>query len=116
MGSAQPNQPCSGRSTRPSLLLRLKDGRDGAAWREFHDIYARLILGYVRRVGSGPDEAEDLVQEVCIKVFRQIHRFDYSPARGRFCGWLRTIACNTVIDCLRDIRGTVLDSQGDVGR
>ena len=87
--------------TRESLLLRLKDERNEDAWREFHSIYGRLIFGYSLHFDISYAEAEDVVQEVCIKVFRQIIRFDYSPERGRFRGWLKTMTRNTVIDYLR---------------
>jgi RNA polymerase sigma-70 factor (ECF subfamily) len=87
--------------TRRSLLLRLQDGGDDQAWREFYEIYGRLIFGYTLHFKLSHAEAEDIVQEVCVKVFRQIVRFDYSPERGRFRGWLKTITRNAVIDYLR---------------
>ncbi len=90
--------------TRESLLLRLKDGEDGAAWSEFHELYGRLIFGYSLHYAISYAEAEDIVQEVCVKVFRQIIRFDYSPEKGRFRGWLKTITRNAVIDHLRRTR------------
>ena len=95
------SEPLSAYKTRESLLLRLKDGRDEGAWHEFHDIYGRLIFGYTLHFDISYAEAEDIVQEVCIKVFRQIVRFDYSPERGRFRSWLKTITRNAVIDYLR---------------
>ncbi len=101
MGNVKTSGPLSAYKTRESLLLRLKDGRDNASWREFHDIYGRLIFGYSLHFDISHSEAEDIVQEVCIKVFRQIVRFDYSPEKGRFRGWLKTITRNTVIDHLR---------------
>ena len=81
--------------------MRLKGEQNEKAWREFHDIYGRLIFSYSLHFDISYAEAEDIVQEVCIKVFRQIPKFDYSPAKGRFRGWLKTITRNTVIDYLR---------------
>lgn len=101
MESTESNELLSAYYTRESLLIRLKDGEDGVAWREFHEIYGRLIFGYSLHYDIAHAEAEDIVQEVCIKVFRQIIRFDYSPERGRFRGWLKTITRNAVIDYLR---------------
>lgn len=95
------NELLSAYKTNESLLLRLKEGEDGRAWREFYEIYGRLIFGYSLHFDISHAEAEDVVQEVCIKVFRQIVRFDYSPERGRFRGWLKTITRNAVIDYLR---------------
>lgn len=87
--------------TRESLLLRLKEGASEEAWQDFYEIYGRLIFGYSLHFEISYSEAEDIVQEVCIKVFRQIVRFDYSRERGRFRGWLKTITHNAVIDYLR---------------
>jgi len=84
-----------------SLLLRLRHENNEQSWREFYTVYGRLIFGYSLHFNISYAEAEDIVQEVCVKVFRQIGRFDYSPQRGRFRGWLKTITRNTVIDYLR---------------
>jgi RNA polymerase sigma factor (sigma-70 family) len=101
MENTETNEPLTACQTSESLLLRLKDGQDGESWREFHAIYGRQIFGYALRFDIGYAEAEDIVQEVCIKVFRQILKFDYSRGRGHFRGWLKTMTRNTVIDYLR---------------
>jgi RNA polymerase sigma-70 factor (ECF subfamily) len=101
MSDLTPNELTQAVQTRASLLVRLQDKGDEHSWREFYDIYGRLIFGYTLHFQISYAEAEDIVQEVCVKVFRQIERFDYSPERGRFRGWLKTITRNTVIDYLR---------------
>ncbi len=101
METTESSEQLSAYLTRESLLIRLKEGEDGCAWQEFYEIYGRLIFGYSLHFDISHAEAEDIVQEVCIKVFRQIIRFDYSPERGRFRGWLKTITRNNVIDYLR---------------
>jgi len=87
--------------TRGSLLLRLKDRNDETSWREFYAIYGRIIFGFALRFDLTPTEAEDIVQEVVLKVFRQIFSFHYSPELGRFRGWLKIITRNAVIDFIR---------------
>lgn len=94
-------EPLTVFKTRESLLVQLKEDGNESAWRQFHDIYGRLIFGYALHFNISYAEAEDIVQEVCIKVFRQIEKFEYSPERGRFRGWLKTVTHNTVIDYLR---------------
>jgi RNA polymerase sigma factor (sigma-70 family) len=101
MNDVSSSMPLSAYHTSESLLLRLKDGQDEQAWQEFHELYGRLIFGYSLHFEISHAEAEDIVQEVCVKVFRQIIRFDYSRERGRFRGWLKTMTRNTVIDYLR---------------
>lgn len=87
--------------TRDSLLLRLKNPSNESGWREFFNLYGRMIFGYALHYNLNHAEAEDIVQEVVIKVFRQIRSFDYSPERGRFRGWLKTVTKHAVIDFVR---------------
>jgi RNA polymerase sigma-70 factor (ECF subfamily) len=78
-------------ATRPSLLVRLRDPRDEAAWVEFVDCYARLVYGYARKQGLQDADAADLSQEVLRAVAGAIGRLEYDPQRGAFRNWLFTI-------------------------
>src|SRR5215213_5137120 len=78
-------------STRPSLLLRLRDPQDGAAWGEFVDLYAPLVYGYARKQGLQDADAADLSQEALIAVAGAVGRLEYDPARGSFRNWLFTV-------------------------
>ena len=44
-------------STHASILIRISEGLDPTAWREFHDRYVDLIRGFARRYGLQPREA-----------------------------------------------------------
>ena len=55
-------------TTRPSLLVRLRDSRDEQAWGEFVEIYRPLVYRLARRRGLQDADALELVQEVMIKV------------------------------------------------
>ncbi len=77
--------------TRASLLLRLRDPRDEAAWREFIGLYGPLVYGYARKQGLQDADAADLSQEVLGSVAGAIGRVDYDPARGAFRNWLFTV-------------------------
>jgi RNA polymerase sigma factor (sigma-70 family) len=81
-------------TTRPSLLGRLGDARDHAAWSEFVAIYAPLVYGFVRKQGLQDADAADLTQDVLRAVSGAIGRLEYDPARGSFRGWLFTIVRN----------------------
>jgi RNA polymerase sigma-70 factor (ECF subfamily) len=76
--------------TRASLLLRLRDPRDAAAWGEFVDLYAPLVYGYLRKQGLQDADAADLSQDVLAAVAGAIGRLEYDPARGAFRNWLFT--------------------------
>lgn len=90
--------------TRPTLLRRLPDAGDEEAWRGFVETYGPLIYRFALRRGQQPSDAADIVQDVMLKVARGIGRFDYDPSRGRFRGWLFTIAWRTLIDREQQIR------------
>lgn len=88
-------------TTRPSLLVRLRDPRDQAAWGQFVDLYAPLVYGYARRRGLQDADAADLTQTVLRVVASAVARLVYDPRRGSFRGWLFTIVRSKLCNFLR---------------
>jgi RNA polymerase sigma factor (sigma-70 family) len=84
--------------TRPSLLVRLRDPRDGPAWGQFVDLYAPLVYGYARKRGLQDADAADLTQTVLRKVAANVGELEYDSRRGSFRGWLFTIVRNQLRD------------------
>jgi RNA polymerase sigma-70 factor (ECF subfamily) len=82
--------------TRASLLGRLRDGSDDAAWREFDRRYQGLIVRYCLRRGLQIVDAEDVRQSVMIGLSRSLKGFRYDPARGRFRFYLGRVVGNAV--------------------
>jgi RNA polymerase sigma-70 factor (ECF subfamily) len=78
-------------ATRASLLLRLRDPRDEAAWAQFVDLYGPVIYGYLRKQGLQDADAADLCQDALGAVAGAVGRLDYDPARGAFRNWLFTV-------------------------
>jgi len=87
--------------TRPTLLERLRDAADPLAWDEFFGRYWPLVYAAARHRGCSDHTAEEIVQEVMLKVFRQQDIFRYDPERGRFRDWLRTLVRNQVAEYRR---------------
>ena len=58
-------------STRASLLIRLRDPRDHAAWVEFVDIYEPLTYRLLRRYGLQDADAAEIMQELFLAVSRR---------------------------------------------
>jgi RNA polymerase sigma-70 factor (ECF subfamily) len=81
-----------------SLIRRLTTG-DHKALGEFYDLYAGLVNGLALRILHDRTEAEDVVQEVFVQVWRQATRFD--PRRGSPEAWVCTIARSRALDRLR---------------
>jgi len=77
--------------TRASLLVRLRDPKNEAAWREFVALYAPLVYSYVRKQGLQDADAADRTQEVLCAVAGAIGRLEYDPRRGSFRNWLFTV-------------------------
>ena len=81
-------------TTSPTLLSRVRDPADTAAWREFDSRYGELVLRYCRRRGLQYSDAEDVRQMVMLKVSKALRDFKYDPRRGRFRGFLWRIVRN----------------------
>jgi RNA polymerase sigma-70 factor (ECF subfamily) len=77
--------------TRASLLLRLRDPQDGAAWQDFVDLYVPVVYGYARKQGLQDADAADLTQDVLCAVAGAVGRLEYDPQRGSFRNWLFTV-------------------------
>jgi RNA polymerase sigma-70 factor (ECF subfamily) len=87
-------------TTRPSLLVRLKDAGDAEAWRQFVELYGPIVYRFGRRHRLQDADAADLTQEVLRAVSGSVGRFDYDPRRGSFRGWLFTLAHRRLSDLL----------------
>ena len=101
--------------TRASLLARLGDPGDRAAWRQFVELYGGLVYGFARRSGLQDADAADVTQEVFAAV--AAGRFEYDPRRGRFRGWLYTVARRQIARALDGRRSQPVGSgDSDVHR
>jgi RNA polymerase sigma-70 factor (ECF subfamily) len=73
--------------------------RDGSAWEEIVSLYSRRVFNLAYRFTSEMESAEDLTQDVFIKIFRSLDQFD--PTQGDLSRWLMRIARNLIIDDYR---------------
>jgi RNA polymerase sigma-70 factor (ECF subfamily) len=89
------------KTTRQTLLHRVRDPADREAWEEFFELYSPLLEGYARAHGLARDDAEE-VRDQCLEVLaRKLPTFEYERARGSFSAWLHRIAHAKVIDLVR---------------
>ena len=80
------------------LVRRCRAG-EGSAWEEIVSVYSRRIYNLAYRFTSRADAAEDLTQEVFIRVYRSLDQYD--PKYGDLQNWLMRLARNLVIDDYR---------------
>jgi RNA polymerase sigma-70 factor (ECF subfamily) len=86
------------------LAERIRSG-DAEALGELYDAYASSALATAMRVVGGRDEAEDVVHDAFVTVWRKIGSFD--AERGSVRGWLMTVVRNRAIDRVRARRGSM---------
>lgn len=86
--------------TRASLIVRLKDAADTAAWQEVVSIYGPLIYRLAQRQGLQEHDADDVVQEVFTAVSRSVQAWLDQEQRGKFRNWLFGITKRIAINAL----------------
>jgi RNA polymerase sigma-70 factor (ECF subfamily) len=80
------------------VVARCRQG-DETAWRELVGRHTRRVFGIAYRFVGRVDEAEDLTQDIFVKVFQSLDR--YRESDGAFSTWVGTVARNHAIDDYR---------------
>src|SRR5262245_29344027 len=79
-------------TTRISMLTRLRqEPSDKATWDEFVESYGRHIYRWCRRWKLQDADAEDVTQNILMRLSQKLRVFEYDPSRS-FRGWLKTVA------------------------
>jgi RNA polymerase sigma-70 factor, ECF subfamily len=89
--------------TSVSLLERLGGKPTEDDWRRLLDLYQPLLRAWMARAGVPVSDADDLIQEVLLVVFREVGGFE-RRGKGAFRGWLRTILVHRMRDYFRASR------------
>jgi RNA polymerase sigma-70 factor (ECF subfamily) len=82
-------------------VLRAIAGGDEQALSALYDRYRLILFGLILRILHSQQEAEDVLQEVFLQVWRRASDFD--ETRGRPFTWLVTLARSRAIDRLRSL-------------
>jgi RNA polymerase sigma-70 factor, ECF subfamily len=80
-------------------LVRACQGRNAEAQRELYECYKRQVHSLAIYMVGDPAMAEDLTQEIFLKVFRDLHSFRFESS---FSSWLYRLATNTCLNALRN--------------
>jgi RNA polymerase sigma-70 factor, ECF subfamily len=84
------------------LLVRRCISGDAAAWEEIVQQYNRRIYNICYRFTGSANDADDLTQEVFIKIYRTLSSYDVN--RGAFMTWVTTVTRNLLVDHFRKAR------------
>lgn len=82
----------------PKLVQRCLAG-ENSAWEDLLKLHTRKIFNLCYRFTGRPSEAEDLTQEIFIKIFQTLRSYDV--AQGTFATWLSRVARNHLVDHYR---------------
>lgn len=92
-------------------LIRRARGGDGAAWEEIVSLFSRRIFNLAYRFTSSVSGAEDLTQEVFIRIYKTLDQYD--PKQGDLSNWLMRLARNLIIDDYRHRQRNPQNSMAD---
>ena len=101
-----------GQITDEELVRRCQTG-DFVAFEEVYRRYQRPIMAYIYQITRNYDESGSIAQDVFLKVFEHVDRFDVTR---RFSTWFYTIARNAAIDYLHARGRKVMVSFTDLDR
>jgi len=85
-----------------AALIRRCLAGDGEAWAEIVRAHNRRVYNLCYRFTGSPEDAEDLAQEVFIKIYRTLGSYDLE--KGAFTTWLTTVTRNLLVDDFRKKR------------
>jgi len=92
------------------LVRRCRAG-DGTAWEEIVQSYSRRVYNLAYRFTSRADTAEDLTQDVFIRIYRSLDQYD--AKQGDLQNWLMRLARNLIIDDYRKRQRAPQDETAD---
>lgn len=99
--------------TEDELVASLKRN-EKRAFDYLYDNYSSALYGIIYRIVNDEIQAEDVMQEVFLKIWRKIN--DYDSTRGRLFTWMMNIARNSSIDHLRKEKVTLDDIDESVSK
>ena len=87
--------------TRKSLLLRASDPDNHNAFEEFTEYYQDFIHIVITKLGVSASDSKDLEQDILLKLWKDLAKFDIEHERSNFKGWLSTVIRNEVYQFFR---------------
>jgi len=91
------------RQDRESEFVEHLLSHDAQKFTKIYDHFAGALLGIISRIVKNEEQAEDILQDVFLKIWNSSSSYD--PKKSRLFTWMLNIARNTSIDYLRSKQG-----------
>lgn len=82
-----------------SVLIERLHQHDQQAFQWLYDQYSPALYGVVLRIVRDDDQAQDLLQDIFVKIWKNLESYD--ATKGRLFTWMLNVSRNTAIDALR---------------
>jgi RNA polymerase sigma factor (sigma-70 family) len=89
------------KNTRQTLLQKIRDRHDDAAWADFELYYKRFVFAVLQQMKLAIHDIQDVRQLVMLKAWKVLPEFDYESSKGKFRNWLAVITRNEARTYLR---------------
>lgn len=90
---------CIGYSDQTHWMIAIRDNQDREAFAKLFDYFAPRLKGFIMKSGTNAAQAEEIVQDVMLTVWRKAAQFD--PHRAQVSAWIYQITRNRQIDITR---------------
>ena len=70
--------------TNVALIAKVRDRSDVESWRQFYQFYQPLLARYLRRLGLDDHTANDVIQDVFVRLLQALPTFQLDRERGGF--------------------------------
>jgi RNA polymerase sigma factor (sigma-70 family) len=90
--------------TNISLIAKVRDRSDVESWRQFYQFYQPLLARYLRRLGLDDHSANDVIQDVFVRLLQALPTFQVDSKRGRFRSYLWRLTYSALVDQARRVK------------
>jgi RNA polymerase sigma factor (sigma-70 family) len=90
--------------TNIGLIARVRDRSDVESWRQFYQFYQPLLARYMRRLGLDDHTANDVIQDVFVRLLQALPTFQLESKRGRFRSYLWRLTYSALVDQARRVK------------
>jgi len=86
--------------TKQTLIQRVQNKDDASAWDDFVSYYKTFIEMVLNKSKISLNESDDLVQEILLKIWKGLPKYEYRKEQAKFRTWLSILIRNTMLNFL----------------